>query len=98
MSIPFRVGLRATSLPVQAGNTTETYISGYFFYGADCWGFADLYEMHILAVLMGELTIGYVDPYIRSASSRSANPNSYTLMSYSTGRITLSFLPDKLVY
>ena len=47
---------------------------------------------------MGELTIGYVDPYIRSASSSSANPNSYTLMSYSTGRITLSFLPDKLVY
>lgn len=47
---------------------------------------------------LGELPLAYVDPYIRTASPNDNNPSSYTLMSYSTGRIKVSFLPDKLVY
>ena len=47
---------------------------------------------------MGEVQVGYVDPYVRTASPNDNNPSSYTLMSYYTGRAKVSFLPDKLVY
>lgn len=46
---------------------------------------------------LGELAIGYVDPYIRTATPTN-NPSRYLLKSYSTGKVTISFLPEKLVY
>lgn len=47
---------------------------------------------------MGEIPVSYLDPYVRTASPNDKNPTSYTLMSYSTGRVTVSFLPDNLYY
>ena len=47
---------------------------------------------------LGEIPVGYLDPYVRTASPNDNNPTSYTLMSYYTGRVKVSFLPEELVY
>lgn len=47
---------------------------------------------------MGQTTLCYVDPYIRTASPSAANPSRYLLYSYSTGTITFSFLPEIICY
>lgn len=47
---------------------------------------------------MGAITLAYADPYIRTATPSASNPSYYTLYSYSTGTITVSFLPEVICY